>query len=190
LNGGREVYIDNIETKIMEYIEKNPGSYLRQIKTELNISMGTLQYHLRKLEKENKITSSRNGLYKCFFVTRMFKDNEKEIIRYLNQETPRRIIMFVIEQVQPTQNDIARNLRITPPSITWNLKRLLNSKIIIEKKDGRYKRYLLSPDIDSISLAKLLRSYHPSLWNRWSDKLAEIFLSLTYNAENKDKDQK
>ena len=186
----REVHIDNIAAAIIEYIEKNPGSYLRQIKTELNISMGTLQYHLRKLEKENKITSSRNGLYKCFFVTRMFKDNEKEIIRYLNQETPRRIIMFVIEQVQPTQNDIARNLRITPPSITWNLKRLLNSKIIIEKKDGRYKRYLLSPDIDSISLSKLLRSYYPNLWNRWSDKLAEIFLSLTYNAENKDKDKK
>ncbi|CAN5874211.1 hypothetical protein BH23THE1_BH23THE1_29120 [soil metagenome] len=183
----RDIYIDNIETTIIDYIQRKPGSYLRQIKTELNISMGTLQYYLRKLEKENRVTSSRNGLYKCFFVTETFKDNEKQIIGYLNQETPRRIIMFIIEQVQPTQNDIAKSLLITPPTITWNLKRLMNSKIIVEKKDGRYKRYLLSSDIDSISLTKLLRSYYPSLWNGWSDKLAEIFLSLTYNAENKDK---
>ena len=55
------------------------------------------------------------------------------------------------------------------------------------KKDGRYKRYLLSSDIDSILLIKLLKSYYPSLWNKWSDKLAEIFLSLIYNAENKGK---
>lgn len=178
---------DSTEMKILNYIKENPGSYLRQIKTELDISMGTTQYYLRKLEKDNKISSSRNGLHKCFFVTGIFKDNEKEIIRYLNQETPRKIIMFIIEQVQPTQNDIAKNLLISPPTISWNLKRLMISKIIVEKKDGRYKRYLLSSDIDSVLLIKLLRSYYPSLWNRWSDKLAEIFLSLIYDAENKDK---
>ena len=178
---------DNIEMKIVNYIKENPGSYLRQIKTELGISMGTMQYYLRKLEKEDKITSSRNGLHKCFFVTGIFKDSEKEIIRYLNQETPRKIIMFIIEQSQPTQIDIAKNLLISPPSITWNLKRLMISKVITEKKDGRYKRYLLSSDIDSILLIKLLKSYYPSLWNKWSDKLAEIFLSLIYNAENKGK---
>lgn len=173
--------------KIINYIRENPGSYLRQIKSELGISMGTIQYYLRKLEKEEKITSSRNGLHKCFFIIGIFKESEKEIIRYLNQETPRRIIMFIIEQGRPTQNDIAQNLRITPPTITWNLKRLMNSKILIEKKDGRYKRYLLSSDIDSILLTKLFRSYYPSLWSRWSDRLAEIFLSLINDAENKDK---
>jgi predicted transcriptional regulator len=178
---------DNTEMKIVNYIKENPGSYLRQIKTELGISMGTIQYYLRKLEKDEKITSSRNGLHKCFFVTGIFKDREKEIIRYLNQETPRKIIMFIIEQVQPTQNDIAKSLLISPPTITWNLKRLMISKIITGKKDGRYKRYLLSSDIDPILLTKLLRAYYPSLWNRWSDKLAEIFLSLIYDAENKGK---
>jgi hypothetical protein len=33
----------------------------------------------------------------------------------------------------------------------------------------------------------VLKSYYPSLWNKWSDKLAEIYLSLSFDAENKEK---
>lgn len=184
--GGTSKVGDGNEAKIMAYIRDNPGSYLRQIKTGLSISMGTIQYHLNRLEKDNKISSSRNGLHKCFFVTGIFKDNEKEIIKYLNQETPRKIIMYIIEEGQPSQTDIAKNIEISSPSINWNLKRLIESNVIKEKKDGRFKRYTLSGEIDSVLLTKLLKNYYPNVWDRWSDKLAEIFLSLSFDTENKD----
>jgi DNA-binding transcriptional ArsR family regulator len=92
-----------------------------------------------------------------------------------------------MQQGQPTQTDIALELRVTSPTISWNLNRLTSSKIITEIRDGRYKRYSLNPNIDPLVLTKLLKSYYPSLWNKWSDKLAEIYLSLSYNAENKEK---
>lgn len=175
------------ELNILEYIKDNPGSHLRRIKIDLGLSMGTIQYYLRKLEKEGKITSSRNGLHKCFFVSGIFGDNEKDIIKYFNQETPRKIILYIMQQGLPTQTDIALELRVTSPTISWNLNRLTSSKIITEIRDGRYKRYSLNPNIDPLVLTKLLKSYYPSLWNKWSDKLAEIYLSLSYNAENKEK---
>jgi predicted transcriptional regulator len=175
------------ESKILEYIKENPGSHLRRIKADLGISMGTTQYYLRRLEKEEKISSSRNGLHKCFFVTGIFGDNEKDIIKYLNQETPRKIILYIMQQGQPTQTDIARELGITSPTVSWNLNHLTFSKLITEIKDGRYKRYLLNPTIDPLVLTKLLKSYYPNLWNKWSDKLAEIYLSLSYDPENKEK---
>ncbi|MDQ2685554.1 MAG: winged helix-turn-helix transcriptional regulator [Thermoproteota archaeon] len=179
---------DNInESKILDFIKESPGSHLRRIKKELGFSMGTIQYHLRKLEKEEKITSSRNGLHKCFFVTGIFGDHEKDIIKYFNQDTPRKIILFIVQLGQPTQTDIALELGITSPTISWNLNRLVSSKIIAEIKDGRYKRYTLDSSIDPLVLTKLLKSYYPSLWNKWSDKLAEIYLSLSFDAENKEK---
>ena len=74
---------DNInESKILNYIRDNPGLHLRRIKNDLGFSMGTIQYYLRKLEKEGKITSSRNGLHKRFFVTGIFGENEKDILKY------------------------------------------------------------------------------------------------------------
>ncbi|TBR09323.1 MAG: winged helix-turn-helix transcriptional regulator, partial [Candidatus Nitrosotenuis sp.] len=41
---------DNAE-RMLQFIQQNPGSHLRQIKRELNLSMGTIQYHLNTLEK-------------------------------------------------------------------------------------------------------------------------------------------
>lgn len=175
------------ELKILHYVEDNPGSHLRRIRNDLGFSMGTIQYYLNKLEKEEKITSSRNGLHRCFFVTGIYGEKEKNIIKYLNQDTPRRIILYVMQQGHPTQTDIARELRVTSPTINWNLNRLTASKIITEAKDGRYKRYSLSSSIDPLVLTNLLKSHYPSLWSKWSDKLAEIYLSLSYDAENKDK---
>lgn len=133
---------DNVnELKILNYIKENPGLHLRRIKGDLGLSMGTIQYYLNKLEKEEKITSSRNGLHKCFFVTGIFGDNEKDIIKYFNQETPRKIILYIVQKGQPTQTDIAQELGITSPTVSWNLNRLITSKIITEAKDGKYKRY-------------------------------------------------
>lgn len=115
------------ELKIVDYVKNNPGSHLRRIKKDLGFSMGTIQHYLRKLEEEEKINSSRNGLYKCFFVTGIFGDEEKDIIKYLNQGTPRRIILYIVQQDHPTQTDIAKELRVTSPTIKWNLNRLTSS---------------------------------------------------------------
>ena len=48
---------------IRDFIQRNPGSHLRRIKKELNISMGTVQYQLNRLEKNGIITSSKRGLF-------------------------------------------------------------------------------------------------------------------------------
>ena len=95
--------------------------------------------------------------------------------------------MYIVQQGQPTQTNIAQELRITSPTVSWNLNRLTTANIITEIKDGRYKRYTLNSDIDPLLLTKLLKSYYPSLWNKWSDKLAEIYLSLSFDAENKER---
>jgi hypothetical protein len=43
-----------------------------------------------------KITSARQGSYKFYFPYGIFKDNEKNILQVLSQETARKILMFII----------------------------------------------------------------------------------------------
>lgn len=172
--GSKMVYF-----RIMQYIEDNPGCYLRKIKNDLDLSMGTIQYHLNRLEQEGKITSQKTGLHKHYFAIGIFKDHEKEIIKFLTQETPREIIMFIIENGSPTQTEIVNKIRITPSSINWHLKRILQANLIEEIKDGKFKRYSLTPEISSLKIAKLLRNYYPNIWDKWSNRLAEMFLSLS-----------
>ena len=69
-------------TSIVKYcilFKINLPVILRQIKKELNISMGTTQYHLEKLEKEGKITTTKKGLYKYYFPIGIFHETEKKI---------------------------------------------------------------------------------------------------------------
>jgi predicted transcriptional regulator len=164
--------------KLLLFIQGNPGCHLRRIRTTMGISMGTVQYQLDKLEKMGKITSSRRGLYKYYFPAGLFKENEKEILEILTHETARKILLFIIEQKNPTQTDIVNSIRISARSISWHVGRLIELAIIRELKDGKYKRYQLKESNPNYIIT-LLRNYYPSIWDKWSVRVVEMFLSLS-----------
>jgi len=141
--------------------------------------MGTAQYQLARLEKIGKITSTKKGLYKYYFPSGIFQDNEKHILQVLNQETAREILMFIIERNNPTQSDIVNKIGISAASVNWHVRRLIAFKIIDELREGKYKRYQLYDLDDSKYIVALLKNYYPSIWNKWSNRLAEMFLSLS-----------
>jgi len=174
---------DDTVDKVLCFIQDNPGCHLRRIKREIGISMGTVQYHLHKLEKMGRVTSTRRGLYKYYFPAGLFRENQKEILEVLTHETARKILMFIIEQKSPTQTDIVNSVRISARSISWHVGRLIALKMIREIKDGKYKRYQLQDDAKDI--LTLLRSYYPSVWDKWSMRVVEMFLSLSSSRELK-----
>lgn len=166
--------------RVLQYINENPGCHLRKIKRDLTMSMGTIQYHLVLLEKQGKISSERHNLHKYYFPIGLFEQNEKDVLKILNQETAREILMTILEQ-RPTQTDIANIIKISGASVNWHIKRLIELGLIVEQKDGKFKRYALG--IDSKYIVSLMKNYHPNLWNRWSNRLAEMFLSLSKEDE-------
>jgi predicted transcriptional regulator len=173
---------DDTADKVLCFIQDNPGCHLRRIKRGMNVSMGSVQYQLDKLEKMGRITSSRRGLYKYYFAAGLFKENEKDILEVLTHETARKILIFILEQKNPTQTDIVNSVRISPRSISWHVGRLVALKIITEIKDGKYKRYQLHEN-DPKYILTLLRNYYPSLWDKWSMRVVEMFLSLSISRE-------
>ena len=162
--------------RVLQYIHENPGCYLRKIKRELAMSMGTIQYHLILLEKQGKVSSERLNLHKYYFPIGLFEQNEKDILKILNQETAREILMVILEK-NPTQTDIANAVKISSASVNWHIKRLVELGLILEQKEGKFKRYTLG--IDSKHIVSLMKNYHPNIWNKWSNRLAEMFLSLS-----------
>lgn len=58
---------DDTVDKVSCFKQDIPRCHIRRIKRAMNVSMGTVQYQLDKLEKMGRITSSRRGLYKYYF---------------------------------------------------------------------------------------------------------------------------
>jgi predicted transcriptional regulator len=167
--------------RALQFIQENPGCHLRKIRQELSVSMGTAQYHLGVLEKAGRITSNRHGLFKYYFPVGIFHDNEKNLLEVLSHETARDILMFIIERRNPTQTDIANRIGVSAASISWHVARLIELAVITEAKEGKYKRYQMRGDPKH--LVSLMKNYYPSLWDRWSNRLAEVFLSLSREEE-------
>ena len=169
--------------KVLQFIQENPGTHLRQIKRELEMSMGTTQYHLNLLEKQGKISSERHNLHRYYFPIGLFEQNERDILKILNQETAREILLMILEKKEPTQTDIANTMQISSASVNWHIRKLIDLGLIIEKQDGRFKRY--SFGVDAKHIVSLMKNYHPNMWNRWSNRLAEMFLTLSKENEER-----
>ena len=170
----------DIAEKILQFIQNNPGCHLRKIKETIRISQGTVQYHTDRLEKMGRITSTRSGLYKHYFRVGIFQNNEKEILQILRQETTRQILMFIVERQAPTQTDIVNSIGISASSVNWHIRRLIQFRLIEEIKEGKYKRYQLQDrKVSSKYITALMRNYYPAVWEKWSDRLIEIFLSMS-----------
>ena len=138
--------------------------------------MGTVQYHLDRLEKAGRITTQRHGLHKYYFAA-WFEENEKQLLEVLSNETAREILMFIVEQKSPSQTEIGEFVGISPASVNWHIRRLEDSKIIDVTREGKFKRCKLRGD--SRQVVAMLKNFYPSIWDRWSNRLAEMFLSMS-----------
>jgi predicted transcriptional regulator len=138
--------------------------------------MGDVQYHVDRLEKEGSVMSSRRGLYRRFYPAGLFGEKEGVILSALAQDTPRELLLHLIEEPGSSQERLAASLGISPASMSWNLKRLVQLGLVERSQSGRLTSYQVVGDGEEI--ARFIRSYHPSVWERWSSRLADLVVAM------------
>ena len=172
----------SLETKdrVLQYIQSHPGSHLRQIRRDLNISMGVVQYHLYALEKEQKILSRRSNLYKRFYPTLTFSEHQQEVLDVLSQETERDLLIYLLHHPSATQKELSEFAQISPGTINWHMKRLVASTLIRVRRVGQYVRYEFNGETEEI--LKLVKGYHPSTLVNWADRFANAVNEVSPDA--------
>ena len=163
---------DSNRVRILEFIKANPGTHLRKIKRELNLAMGVIQYHLYRLERERSVVSVRHGLYKRFYADKGLRLEDRKILSILSQETERDIVLYLIKNPLATQKELSEFARISPSSTNWHMKRLSQAGFVEPRKEGGFVFYTVRGDRTRI--LSLLRSYHPRIWERWAERLADL----------------
>ena len=167
--------------RVLNFIKDSPGCHFRRIKKELGLSMGTIQYQLSKLEKDEKIISVTKGFYKFYYPSGIFQEHEKEILQILSHNSLRNLLLYIIEKKNPTKGEIATHLDISYSSTNWHIEKLISYGVISEKRDGKFIRYSVNKsDYSNIpEITRLLQNYYKSVWDKWANRLAEIFLLLS-----------
>jgi DNA-binding MarR family transcriptional regulator len=173
--------------RIYQYIKNNPGTHLRKIKRELGLAMGDIQYNLNVLEKLDLIKYRRISIYKHYYVKSISGNKNELVLAILQQETPRAIIMCLLEFPGLSQKEISQSLGLSIPTIKWHISKLFEMNLIHFRKEGRLLKCFLNGD--SMDLIKMMQSYYPSLLSRLSNTLMDVFIELSsVTASDQDND--
>jgi predicted transcriptional regulator len=163
---------DSNRVRILNFIKANPGSHLRKIKVDLNLAMGVIQYHLYRLEREQIIVSARHGLYKRFYAEKGLRVEDRDILTLLSQETERDIVLYLIKNPLATQKELSDFARISPSSTSWHMKRLSQTGVVTTRREKGTVFYTVAAD--PARILTLLRNYHPRIWEKWAERLADL----------------
>jgi DNA-binding transcriptional ArsR family regulator len=130
------------------------------------------------LERRALVRSRRLGLYKTYYPTSILAERNEYVLAILQQKTPRNIVLYLIENSGASQKDIAQYTGFAAATISWHMSRLIEFGIVYSNKEGKFVKYYITGDIADLVI--LLKSYHPSIWDKLSDRLSELFLGITY----------
>ena len=138
--------------------------------------MGATQYHLQTLEAKGKIVSTRTGVYRRFYPSRLFDEKDQVILSVLHLETERDILLYLIRSPGSNQKQVSAFLGISAASVYWHMERLEGLGVIFAIRKGQFVNYYVAGDPKEIIL--LLRSYKPSIWEKWTDRLENILREM------------
>lgn len=135
----REAVLDNFTRgRIYEHIRMNPGEHFSGLKKTLELRSGSLTYHLRVLEKEDYIKSTRDGMYKRFYPIGMKIDAGKK-----SRSIQELILEELIKNPRSSQKEIAKALGVDKSTVNYHINMMVGAGIIRSDKLGRTKRYYI-----------------------------------------------
>lgn len=136
-----DTIVESAKAKILEFVIDNPSTHLRKITTNLGYSMSTVQYNLAILEKEKKIKFIKTKFYKNYY---SINESDEKILSILNLDSPRSIVMYLIQYGSVTHKDIAAGIGLSSSTVSWHMKRLIELQVVQTEYSGKYTVYSLT----------------------------------------------
>ncbi|MGA9141739.1 MAG: winged helix-turn-helix transcriptional regulator, partial [Methanocella sp.] len=143
--------------KIYNYIDENPGCTVNEISRSQSMNVGSIRYHVQRLEIMSRIIHKKFGKFtRLFRNSGTYNDREIVVLSVLNIRMNKAIVLAVREQPGLSNKQIADRLNIKESMAHLYLKNLLENEIVRYEKDGQHKLFYLASDIEEI-LQKMSR---------------------------------
>ena len=161
--------------RIYDYLRERPGIHLRKMQRELGMALGTLEYHLYRLERAGMVAVRRLGRFKAYYPEGMVDLRDKDLLYFLRQEMPRRIAMASVERPGVTFQELAAWVPISPSTLSFHLQKLTKAGILVSDKLGREKTYRC-PDADRVR--RLIVDFRATFVDDLVDRFADAWASV------------
>lgn len=151
---------------IYTYIKTKPGAYISEIVGNVGLDRETIKYHIKALETQKKIEAYREGGKTRFFENSFaYNEDEMKVISALQNITNQRIILEILTCKCNTNIDLAREIGVSRPTISWYIKNLREIGLIMETREGRSTTYRINN-----SYQTLIEKHIQHLQNSYNNK--------------------
>ena len=162
------------EEMIFSEIKSNPGIRFRELMKQFSITNGVMSYYLRKLEQKESVWIERTPRVTRFYSSDL-SEEEAKLVKRLRQETPKKILVALIENDQLTFQELVAKIHKSPSTTSFYLSQLVQENIIATSKSDFVKVYF---NVEKKRIANLIEEYHPDIIEQASDNFADIISSL------------
>jgi predicted transcriptional regulator len=147
----KKIFDNRNREEIYDYIKENPGCTVNDISRERSMNVGSVRYHVDRLEMASRILQVRLKKFtRLFRNSGAYSDREIVVLSALNIRTNKAIMLLVREQPGLSNKLIAGRLGIKESMAHLYLTRLLKEGIVRYERDGQQKLYYLESDVDDI----------------------------------------
>lgn len=131
--------------KVYAYIKTKPGAYISEIVEQIGLDREIVKYHIKTLKAKNKIDAYKDGgKVRYFENVFVYNEDERKVISALQNLTNQRIISEIINGKCDTNSALAREFGLSRATISWYMKNLIETGLIIETKEGRKTSYKIN----------------------------------------------
>ena len=131
---------------IYSYIETNPGAHISEIVNNIGLNRGTVKYHIKALEVQNKIEACNDDRKIRYLVSNLACDEvEKKVISVLKNVTNKRIISEIRNKKCNTNIALALEIGVSRATISWHMRYLKEIGFVKGTKIGRNVIYEINP---------------------------------------------
>ena len=149
---------------LFEFVRKSPGFHLREIARALGLSITLADYHLRFLEKHELVSATMDGEYKRYYPRSLpgtedarpaLTDAQKQVLAFLRQPVPLRILAFLMERESATHKEILESVPVAPSTLSHHLKKM-HLAGVLQRVEGADRGYRVG---DPHTVARLMATY-------------------------------
>ncbi len=161
--------------RIFDFLNASPGTHFRELERRLSLPTGVIAYHLKYLEDAEMIVGKIEGRYKRYYIIGKMGSKDKKLMSILRQEIPRRILMHLIMNPGSTHKNLKTLFTISPSTLSFHIKKLLDMGAIRKVKEGREHKYFVENEEE---IAKSLISYKKSFLDNLVDNFTNTWMEM------------
>ncbi|MBP2145926.1 putative transcriptional regulator [Methanofollis sp. W23] len=137
--------------QILMCISDNPGITVSEIAGATEISRGTVNYHLFRLQRKGLVHRTGQGnTFGYFAYSETLNATEEHLLIHLKSQTKKKLISLLMETPDISQSEAAETVKVSRATITWHMKKLIRDGLVESRKEGRTMHYRLTPDAGEI----------------------------------------